>query len=581
MSNQVELASQVIIKLNGTEVQPEVMDNLASLVVDQHALLPGMFTIKFLIQLGPEDQDLPMIDTGPFDLAKEVEIIAQKEDNTAITLIKGEITALEPNFGEGMLAELVVRGFDRSHRLFRETKSQAFLNKKDSDLAQQIAGNAGLSPQVDSTSTVYEHIYQHNQTDLEFLMQRAWRIGYECFAAEGKLYFRKPPTGSSSTTIKWGEDLESFSPRMSLAEQVDEVMVRGWDPKVKKPIVGKAASGQLYPKIGESKDGKSWASTFGSGKKIFVDQPVFNQAEADILAAARLNEISGSFVEAEGVAFRRPDIKAGSFIKIEALGKRFSGTYLVTSASHIYSPEGLKVIFNVKGSRTGLVSETLNMQPPLDRWPGVVTAIVTNVQEEKDWGMVKVKYPWMSEDAESHWARVLGVGAGPEAGFYVMPDVNDEVLVTFLHGDFNQPLVLGGLWNGNDALPPEGKAAAKAERPLVRTWHSRKGHWIAMHDTADNKIEIVSKGGRSMTINDADSKLIIKTSNVTITLEDTKLNIETSADITVKAGTNMTLESSANIKIKAGANLELEAGANADLKANAMVNVKGSMINLN
>lgn len=576
MSNQVELASQVIVKLNGTEVQQEVMDNLASLVVDQHALLPGMFTLKFLL-----DPELEMLDSGPFDLAKEVEVIAKKDDNTEISLIKGEITALEPTFGDGMIAELVVRGFDRSHRLFRETKSKAFLNIKDSDLAQQIAGNAGLSPQVDSTSTVYDHLYQHNQTDLELLMQRAWRIGYECFVAEGKLYFRKPPTGSANVTLTWGDDLQSFSPRMSLAEQVDEVIVRGWNPQDKKPIVGQASSGQLYPKIGESKDGKSWASTFGSGKKIVVDQPVISQAEANALAAARLNEISGTFVEAEGVAFRRPDIKAGSFIKIEALGQRFSGTYLVTSASHIYTPEGLRVIFNVKGSRTGLVSETLNLQPPLDRWPGVVTALVTNVQEEKNWGMVKVKYPWMSEDAESYWARVLGVGAGPEAGFYVMPDVNDEVLVTFLHGDFNQPVVLGGLWNGKDALPPEGKAAAPAERPLVRTWHSRKGHWMAMHDTADNKIEIVSKGGRSMTINDKDSKLIIKTSNVTITLEDTKLNIETGADVTIKAGTNMTLESTANFKIKAGANFEIQANANVDIKANAMVNVKGAMVNLN
>lgn len=576
MSNQVELASQVIVKLNGTEVQQEVMDNLASLVVDQHALLPGMFTLKFLL-----DPELEMLDSGPFDLAKEVEVIAKKDDNTEISLIKGEITALEPTFGDGMIAELVVRGFDRSHRLFRETKSKAFLNIKDSDLAQQIAGNAGLSPQVDSTSTVYDHLYQHNQTDLELLMQRAWRIGYECFVAEGKLYFRKPPTGSSNVTLTWGDDLQSFSPRMSLAEQVDEVIVRGWNPQDKKPIVGQASSGQLYPKIGESKDGKSWASTFGKGKKIVVDQPVISQAEADALAAARLNEISGTFVEAEGVAFRRPDIKAGSFIKIEALGQRFSGTYLVTSASHIYTPEGLRVIFNVKGSRTGLVSETLNLQPPLDRWPGVVTALVTNVQEEKNWGMVKVKYPWMSEDAESYWARVLGVGAGPEAGFYVMPDVNDEVLVTFLHGDFNQPVVLGGLWNGQDALPPEGKAAAPNERPLVRTWHSRKGHWMAMHDTADNKIEIVSKGGRSMTINDADSKLIIKTSNVTITLEDTKLEIKTSADVTVKAGSNMTLESTANFKIKAGANLEIQANANVDIKANAQVNVKGAMVNLN
>jgi uncharacterized protein len=114
------------------------------------------------------------------------------------TLIKGEITALEPVFGEGMVAELVVRGFDKSHRLYRETKSRAFLNKKDSDLAQEIAQAVGLSVQVDATSTVYDHIYQHNQSDLAFLMQRAWRIGYECFVEDGQLYFRKPPNGSNA-----------------------------------------------------------------------------------------------------------------------------------------------------------------------------------------------------------------------------------------------------------------------------------------------------------------------------------------------------------------------------------------------
>ncbi|MGB4868916.1 MAG: hypothetical protein WBP47_02670, partial [Candidatus Promineifilaceae bacterium] len=68
-------------------------------------------------------------------------------------LITGEITALEPRFEEGMVAELLVRGYDKSHRLYRETKSRAFLNKKDSDLAADIAQAAGLQADVESTST--------------------------------------------------------------------------------------------------------------------------------------------------------------------------------------------------------------------------------------------------------------------------------------------------------------------------------------------------------------------------------------------------------------------------------------------
>ncbi len=565
MSDQV-IASQMIIKIAGAQLQQPVMDKLASLTVDQHTHLPHMFTARF------QDADLALMNGDTFELAKEVEIMSKKENGEQISLMKGEITALEPEFREGMIAELVVRGFDRSHRLYRETKSKAYLNIKDSDLASQLASNAGLTAQVDATSTVYDHLFQHNQTDMELLLQRAWRIGYECFVTAGKLYFRKPPTSGSELTLTWGQELLSFTPRMSLAEQVDEVIVRGWDPEKQQPIVGRASSGSLFPDIG-GKNGASKAGDFGSGKAIIVDQPVESQAEADALAKARLDELSGAFVEAEGVAYRIPDITAGKIVEIKALGTRFSGKYLITDVAHIFSPEGLRSVFHVRGSRTGLLSEQIQHHTPLDRWPGLVTAIVTNTEDPKKWGRVKVKFPWMTEDAESDWARVIGIGAGPEAGLFIMPDVNDEVLVAFLHGDFNQPVVLGGVWNGKHNLPPEAAGAADNEKPLVRTWHSRSGHKIAVYDDAENKIELVTKGGRSITLSDKDSKVEMNTSGVNITVEDNKVSIQANSDIELKAD--------GNVKVNASANMELKASGNLDIQASGQVNIKGAIINLN
>ena len=216
------VVSQITIKVSGSEVSADVMDHLISVEVDQHSHLPHMFTIHLY------DPELDFLGSGPFDLTKEVEIIGEAVDGSTFQMIKGEITALEPEFASGAVAELVIRGYDKAHRLFRETKSKSFLNIKDSDLASQMAGGAGLSAQVDATSTVYDHLYQDNQTDLAFLMQRAWRIGYECFVQEGKLYFRKPPSSGSGPTLKWGENLIAFSPRVTLAEQVDEVLVKGF-----------------------------------------------------------------------------------------------------------------------------------------------------------------------------------------------------------------------------------------------------------------------------------------------------------------------------------------------------------------
>jgi phage protein D len=567
MPSKQPLASRIYMKVSGSEVQEAVINKVLQVTVDQHTHLPHMFTIRLA------DPDQALIDGGPFDLTKEVEIEVADPNGTKVKLIKGEITALEPTFGEGMISECVVRGYDKSHRLYREVKSVSHLNKKDSDLANQIASSGGLGGgTVDSTSTVYEHVYQHNQSDLAFLMQRAWRIGYECFVEDGKLYFRKPPTSGAIPELTWGQDLQTFHPRMTLAEQVSEVLVKGWDSQTMKAIVGKASSGALYPSIGESKNGADWSATFGTGKLVVVDQPVADQAEADTLAAARLNELSGSFIQAEGVALRRPDIRAGKMVKIAALGERFSGDYLVTSATHVYKADGFTTQFAVRGSRTGLLTEQMLQQPPLDRWPGIVLAVVTNNQDPEKLGRVKVKFPWMADDQESNWARVISAGAGPKAGFFAIPGVNDEVAVAFEHGDFDRPYVLGGLWNGKHALPDEGDAAQ--DKAMVREWRSRDGHYIVLNDEK-KKIEIITTGGHKVVIDDQNKKIEVSSSGGhSVAMDDQ------GRKVAVKSAGDLEAEAKTNVKVK-GLAITIEATGNLDLKANGMVNIKGAMVNIN
>ena len=551
------LASQIKIKINGAELQQTVMVKLVSALVDQHSHLPDMFILRF------NDPGLELTNGKDLELTKEIEISSNREDGQSVVMTKGEITAIEPNYGEGMVSELVVRGYDKSHRLYRETKTKAYVNKKDSDLARDIAGQVGLQAEVDSTSTVYDHIFQHNQTDLEFLRQRAWRIGYECFVEQGKLFFRKPVTSGNPLKLTWGGDLSTFKPRMSLGEQVDEVIVRGWDPEAQKAVVGRASSGNLSPQIQETRSGTTLASPFGKGKKIFVDLPVVSQAEADLVAAARMDELSGAFLEAEGTAMRRPDLRAGKRVDIQGLGTRFSGIYLISRAIHSITPEGLNSTINVTGSRLGLLAEHIYPFHKPRQWPGVVTAVVTNSDDPKKWGRVKVKFPWMSEDTESDWARVIGIGAGQESGFYCVPAVGDEVVVAFEWGDFNQPVVLGGLWNGQASLPEEVDKAKGGNQPKMRSWHSISGHYILFNDV-DKKIEIQTSNGLKIIMDKSSNTITLKSPAVKVDLKQDKLMVESTGDINLK-----------------GTNIKIEASLNMDIKANGQVNVNGALINLN
>lgn len=576
MAETKPIVSHIYVKINGNDLPDAARSQLLEVTVDQHVHLPAMFTIRLY------DPGMKLLDGGTINLAATVEISSKTPDEKVITLIQGEITALEPAFGEGMIAELTVRGYDKSHRLYRERNSKTWLNVKDSDLATDIAKKAELTAKVDATPTVYEHLYQGNQSDLEFLRWRASRIGYECFVTGKELYFRKPIYKSAETSIAWGTELISFHPRVALAEQVEEVFVKGWDVQKKAAITGRADSGKLYPKIEEKQDGKAWAKKLGKSRMVIVDQPMVSQAEADIVATAQMDELSGTFVEAEGEAFRRPDIHAGQMLKIEGLGKRLSGDYLVTRANHVYTDAGFKTYFSVTGSRTGLLAEQYDRHNRAQSWSGLVPAIVTNTDDPNGWGRVKVKYPWMSDDEESGWARLLGIGAGPTCGLTIVPAIDDEVMIAFQHGDFDNPVVLGGMWNGKDALPTQVADAAEGEKPLVRSWTSRTGHRITVHDDGDNKIAIETAGKHQMTLDDAGKTItIVSSGGLELKMDDngSKISLISGGEIEVTATGDLNLKG-ANINVEAMGSATLK-GATVAVEGSGPVTVTGAVIKLN
>ncbi|MCA9981805.1 MAG: phage late control D family protein, partial [Anaerolineales bacterium] len=219
-NNVVQLSSQLYLKLDGRWQGPEIMDNLSEVVVDQHCHLPNMFTLRFF------DQEATLIEGNRFSLQQEVELGAYGNGSQALVLMKGTITAVEPNFSADGSAEFVVRGYDQSFQLYRERHSKTYVNMRDSDIATAVANEAGLTPRVEQTPLIYEHLYQHNQSDLSFLRERAWRIGYLCFVRDDTLHFvSSRRLGPPELTLTWGENGLEIRPRLNTAERVDEVLV--------------------------------------------------------------------------------------------------------------------------------------------------------------------------------------------------------------------------------------------------------------------------------------------------------------------------------------------------------------------
>jgi len=194
---------------------------------------------------------------------------------------------------------------------------------------------------------------------------------------------------------------------------------------------------------------------------------------------------------------------------------------------------------------------------------GVVIGIVTNNKDPEGLGRIKVKFPWLSDEDESNWARVASLMAGKERGIFILPEIDDEVLIVFEHGDINMPYVIGSLWNGKD-VPPETNSNGKNNIRMIK---SRSGHVIRIDDTDGNeKIEIVDKTEKNM---------------ITIDTKENKISIMSDKDIEMSAPNGKITIDAMNIEIKSSAATKIEAAAEMDLKASANMNIKGAIINLN
>ncbi len=171
------------------------------------------------------------------------------------------------------------------------------------------------------------------------------------------------------------------------------------------------------------------------------------------------------------------------------------------------------------------------------RWYGVLPALVVDIKDPDTQGRVKVTLPW-SVDAKGEryeaWARLATMLGGNNRGSWFIPDVDDEVLVAFEHGDPRRPYVLGGLWNGQDSAPESMDGAGNNYKKVLR---SRNGVKITLDDQdGQEQLILETPGGQKITLKDGPGSVEVADSNGnSIKMEASGITINASAKVTVNA----------------------------------------------
>lgn len=203
---------------------------------------------------------------------------------------------------------------------------------------------------------------------------------------------------------------------------------------------------------------------------------------------------------------------------------------------------------------------------------GVVAALVTDNKDPEERGRIKIKFPWMGDEAGEAWARHVTLNKGMV--FY--PDVDDEVLVAFEHGDIDSPYIIGSLWNNQDK-PPEKNSDGENNIKMIKT---RSGHTIKINDKeGEEKIEIIDKTeGNKISIDSANNKIsIVCAGDIELLASDGKIIID-ATEIEIKSSTTIKTK---DIEIKPSGSAKIEASSGMDLKASGTMNIKGATVNIN
>ncbi len=348
-----------IIEIEGTEID-DLYPDLNHVEIELDEELAGLFRIQFAT--GQSGEGLWWhLDDDRLQIWKEVAIRAGFGDGME-EVISGVITHVKPVFEtDAAQSTLEIWGMDRSVLMDREEKLKDWPNKTDSDIATEIFGNYGLTPEVEATDIVHDEAVStviQRETDIQFLKRLALRNGFECYVEGTTGYFRPPQIdaapqpllalhfGAESNVTQFSLDVNGLNPANIEMLQVD---------RSNKEILEAVAASSRQTALGQADAESLLGSGMPPGRFFIGKNATTGNPEMSALCQGLYHEAAW-FVTGEGTIAGGQYghlLKPRGTVTIKGIGETHSGIYYVTQVTHRMTAEGLTQSFKVK--RNGIM----------------------------------------------------------------------------------------------------------------------------------------------------------------------------------------------------------------------------------
>ena len=447
---------RVDVAFDGEPIADEAARLLAEVRVHQQLGAPTMCELVFVGPgAGEVESDLP---------APGRELYVEVAGSEA-TLFDGDVTAVEYVYGPSQGREIHIRGYDPFHRLRKTQELRAHVQTNAAELAEELAGQAGLDVDAAHDGPRFRHLIQHGQSDFELLVQVAERCGLHATVRDDTLHLITLEGIGEEIPLVLGDSLHEARIELNGELACRSVSVSGWDPQLVEMHEMSASS----PRSGRDVVAKvAPDSVGGTGEVVFADEPAEDEEHAEGLAQAELDVRAAREVSLWGVAEGDPRLRPGTPIQVTGVDDELAGRYVLTSATHVLD------------ERQGYLTEFSTLPPRLPRRPrGTIAALgeVTSVDDPDGSGRVRVLLPAYGL-VETDWMSVVAAGAGAAKGLVMLPDVGDQVLLLFTHEDPSWGVVVGGLY-GSGVVPDTGVENGAVRRYSLFT---AGGHRLTLDD---------------------------------------------------------------------------------------------------
>ncbi|HEV2875593.1 MAG TPA: phage baseplate assembly protein V [Thermoleophilaceae bacterium] len=577
MSGPTDLPA-FVAKLGGAELDPEVHADVVR--VDVHEEIGRLARATLLVRNWNDDTDEVLHSDGDlFAPGAGVELKLGYGSDLE-TVFEGVVVELGAVFGPGGQPLLEVHCRDRGVLLAGARRSRLLEDSTDGDHAAAVAGDHGLS--ADSEPGAEQPFaFQSARSDWDLLRLRAEALGYALYVRGATLHFHPPrASGRPLATLQWGATLLELRVHEELAGQMEGVTATGWDPETLEAAEAAVAAGDSAFPVGARPglEKAVGAAGFSGRAERLASAAALGLDELDGRARAALERGALEHYWGRGRSQGLPQLRVDGLVELEGLGTRFSGSHYVTAVRHTLDSKGYFTEFQL--------GRPPALQPPADQQAcagaPLAVGLVDDIDDPNGWGRVKVLLPWLDGEIGSVWARLALPAAGPERGFFFIPEVGDEVVVGFLQGDVRHPVVLGSLWNGVHAPPETLDAQANAIRAIV----SRSGHRFTFDDTdGAEKVEVKTSAEQTLTLDDASGSEKIQLKDKAgneVTMESAGITLKAaSGDIKLEASAGKISLAGKQIEGKATGPAKLESSAKLDLQAAATLGLTGALVKIN